>query len=291
MDLLAKHQIMWEIVDIELRQLDSIMCLCNVCIIILDTTFVKYTLSCDCAIPGCFRVFRATAFTEEDINYILSFGIKNVPAILMMHQQSIARVQYEMKLSTELCGMYKALANSNNPRKAQKLTLPKIGAIYVSGDRASVGKSTICLSLLASLCSKKYYNVLPDEIAYIKPITQCEEETEVTRFCQSMGIECIPIGPVVFYRGFTRAFLRGETDSTVAYLAQIRSLIDGLMSTKRLVIVDGVGYPSVGSICGLSNSDVCHSVVTGHQNLPLPVLLVGKPGIGDAIDSYNINCR
>lgn len=47
-------------------------------------------------------------------------------------------------------------------------------------------------------------------------------------------------------------------------------------------MVDGVGYPAVGSICGVSNGDVA-------AHLDAPVLLVGKSGVGDAVDSYNLN--
>ena len=53
---------------------------------------------------------------------------------------------------------------------------------------------------------------------------------------------------------------------------------------KRIVIVDGVGYPSVGSICNLSNADIALA-------LKAPVLLVGKSGVGDAVDSFNMNAR
>jgi cobyrinic acid a,c-diamide synthase len=49
-----------------------------------------------------------------------------------------------------------------------------------------------------------------------------------------------------------------------------------------LVIVDGVGYPSVGSICNVSNGHVARA-------LRAPVLLVGKSGVGDAVDSFNLN--
>ena len=53
---------------------------------------------------------------------------------------------------------------------------------------------------------------------------------------------------------------------------------------KRIVIIDGVGYPSVGSICNLSNADIA-------QALNAPVLLVGKAGVGDAVDSFNLSAR
>jgi AAA domain len=48
------------------------------------------------------------------------------------------------------------------------------------------------------------------------------------------------------------------------------------------VIVDGVGYPAVGSICGVSNAHIARA-------LNIPVVLVGKSGVGDAVDSYNLN--
>ena len=48
--------------------------------------------------------------------------------------------------------------------------------------------------------------------------------------------------------------------------------------------MDGVGYPSVGSICNLSNAHIAKA-------LDCPVLLVGKAGVGDAVDSFNMNAR
>ena len=53
---------------------------------------------------------------------------------------------------------------------------------------------------------------------------------------------------------------------------------------KRIVFVDGVGYPSVGSICNLSNADIA-------QALKDPILLVGKSGVGDAVDSFNLSAK
>lgn len=51
---------------------------------------------------------------------------------------------------------------------------------------------------------------------------------------------------------------------------------------RRLQLVDGVGYPAVGSICGVSNADVA-------KTLEIPVLMLGKAGVGDAVDSYNLD--
>ena len=51
-----------------------------------------------------------------------------------------------------------------------------------------------------------------------------------------------------------------------------------LVQGRRLVVVDGVGYPGVGSCTGTSNGSVA-------QLLGAPVLLVSRPGVGNAIDS------
>jgi MoxR-like ATPase len=51
---------------------------------------------------------------------------------------------------------------------------------------------------------------------------------------------------------------------------------------RRFVIVDGVGYPAVGSIAGVSNADVA-------RLLGAPVLMIGRPGLGDAVDAMNLN--
>ena len=153
--------------------------------------------------------------------------------------------------------------------------------LFISGDRSSVGKSTTCQYLLASFLS---YGLSPKEIAYIKPITQCEEEQSVVRYCQEQGIECLGVGPVVFYKGFTRAFLDGKTETSEELLNNVKIAVENLSKGKKLVIIDGVGYPSVGSICGVSNADSA-------KILDSPVLIVSKSGVGDAIDSFNLNAR
>lgn len=55
----------------------------------------------------------------------------------------------------------------------------------------------------------------------------------------------------MFYKGFTRAFLQGETSSSTEMLDEIVKAVEEIGGTKKFVIVDGVGYPSVGSICGI----------------------------------------
>jgi dethiobiotin synthetase len=151
--------------------------------------------------------------------------------------------------------------------------------IFVSGDRSQVGKSTVCLGLLGALLAR---GMRAEDIAYIKPATQCEAPQLVGRFCAARGIACRPIGPIVYYSGFTRAFLAGETESSAEMLAAVQAACDELGQGRKVVVVDGVGYPAVGSITETSNAAVARA-------LKAPVLLVGKKGVGDAVDSYVLN--
>ena len=161
--------------------------------------------------------------------------------------------------------------------------------IFVAGDKSQVGKSTVCLGLLGSFLNLGYP---ASKLAYIKPATQCEEQQLVTTFCEANGIACVPVGPIVYFKGFTRAFLSGNTESSEKLLSNAAAAVDELAKGKDIVIVDGVGYPSVGSICGTSNADValsCGPLSPIGQRLPMPVLLIGKSGVGDAVDSFNLN--
>ena len=162
--------------------------------------------------------------------------------------------------------------------------------IFVSGDRASVGKSSVCLGILGSLVSMGYE---PASLAYIKPATQSEAPQPVQLYCEKVGIECVPIGPIVYYKGFTRAFLAGETETSAQLLANATEAVDELARGKRVVMIDGVGFPSVGSICGTDNATVARACgYPGEQEasrVPPGVIVVGGSGVGAAVDAFNLN--
>ena len=152
--------------------------------------------------------------------------------------------------------------------------------LYIAGDKASVGKSSVCYGILSTLVD--IYHIDPRKLAYIKPVTQSESDTLITKYCETVGIDCVGKGPVIFYSGFTRAFLKGETKNTDELKQEIVDAVNRIKRGKTLTIIDGVGYPAVGSICGISNAVVA-------SLLKSPVLLVGKNGVGDAVDSFNLN--
>ena len=185
--------------------------------------------------------------------------------------------------------------------------------IFVSGDQSQVGKSSVCMGLIGTLVHELGYD--PSSLAYIKPATQCEATQLVALYCEDLGVDHRAVGPIVYYKGFTRAFLAGEAEySTQELLQQAGEAVDAMLGDdntttttnnnnnvkKRIVIVDGVGYPAVGSICGTDNAAVASAcgpkINTNTANntkqtrrLPVPVLLVGKSGVGDAVDSFNLN--
>jgi len=206
------------------------------------------------------------------------------------------------KITNEMHSAERAGADRENGPLVEPMDIDKGGGvggiggdaqairIFIAGDRSQVGKSSVCLGLIGSLLKMGYP---PSSLAYIKPATQCEATQLVAQYCNKVGIANRPIGPVVYYKGFTRAFLAGETEDTSQLLAEAGRSVDDIAKGKRVVIVDGVGYPAVGSICGTDNAAVaaaCGRMIDGSTSrVPIPVLLVGKSGVGDAIDSYNLN--
>ena len=147
--------------------------------------------------------------------------------------------------------------------------------IYSMGSGSGAGKSTVCLGLLAQLLSSGF---APGQLAYIKPVTQCIAKQTVALFCEHTKIPCLDIGNLVFRKGFSRDFIDGLTRHSDELLAEVVASILTIGKDKRVVVIDGVGDPSVGSVVGVSNVDVALS-------LPCRVIFVGKPGIGSALDN------
>jgi len=153
--------------------------------------------------------------------------------------------------------------------------------IFIAGAVSHIGKTTVCLGILAAL---RKAGLTPQELAYIKPATQCEAPDLLSRWCEEEGVEHVSgqDAPLVFYSGFTRSFLMGEQGTSAQWLAKISARVDELAVGRRVVIVDGVGFPAVGSIVGVDNADVALASRA-------PVVIVCKSGVGGAIDAFNLN--
>jgi len=146
--------------------------------------------------------------------------------------------------------------------------------VYIMGSSSGVGKSTLCEALLSQCLLDGYQ---PEQLAYIKPMTQCVEIQAVTVFCENNHIAHKSIGSLVFNKGFTKDFIDGLTKTSDRLLKDILAEISQISANKEIVIIDGIGGPSTGSVVGVSNVDIARS-------LAAPVVFIGKPGIGSAID-------
>lgn len=147
--------------------------------------------------------------------------------------------------------------------------------LYVMGAESGAGKSTVCLGILAQLLASEF---TADQLAYIKPVTQCTEKQPVALFCEQQHIPCRDMGSLVFSKGFSKDFIDGLTPGSAALLAEALASIFDIAKGKAVVIIDGIGDPSVGSVIGVSNVDIAAA-------LACRVIFVGKPGIGAAIDN------
>jgi len=149
--------------------------------------------------------------------------------------------------------------------------------LYVSGDQSGIGKSSIIIALLHLLTTR--HHIPPSQLAYIKPATQCQDITTTAKYCHHRHIAHVDLGPVIFYSGYTQQCIdHTAPDTTDQRHTNIQAAVHKLAQGKRYVLVDGVGYPAVGSVCGVSNATVA-------RLLNAPVLLVSRPGIGNAIDA------
>ena len=68
--------------------------------------------------------------------------------------------------------------------------------LFICGDQSGVGKSSIALSILHLLLTRRGYAA--SELGYIKPCTQCEDVQLIGKYCQQQRIEHVDLGPIIF---------------------------------------------------------------------------------------------
>lgn len=146
--------------------------------------------------------------------------------------------------------------------------------VYVLGSTSGVGKSSVCQGILAQLLA---LGILPEQLGYIKPMTQCIVQQPVARFCASEGIDCNDLQGLIFKTGFTKDFWDGKVQDSKSILNDSLAAINWLAVDKKIVVIDGVGHPAVGSVIGVSNVDIAKA-------LSSQVIFVGNPGFGAAVD-------
>lgn len=158
-------------------------------------------------------------------------------------------------------------------------------AIFVAATGQNIGKTTICLGIVAGL--RKRFS----RVGFIKPVGQqyrviepglsADKDTILFKDTFQLADHYRDLSPVILPSGFTRDFLDGQIASR-AIQAKIRTAFDHITACHDFTVVEGTGHVGVGSIIGLNNASVAHE-------LGLETIIVTSGGLGSAIDSLALN--
>lgn len=156
--------------------------------------------------------------------------------------------------------------------------------IFIGATGQNCGKTTISLSLM-HLAGKRYKRV-----GFMKPIgPKCVEykglimDKDAAMMASVYGLDEDGqfISPVTIDAGSTRRYLDGNIPPGEPQ----RLILEAYRKLEKkydFLIIEGAGHGGVGSVIGANNATVA-------AMLDAPVLLVGGGGIGNTIDSLELN--
>lgn len=158
-------------------------------------------------------------------------------------------------------------------------------SIFIGATGQNVGKTTICLGLIA-LLKKRYAH-----IGFIKPVGQrhvlsesgLPVDKDVVLFKKHFDLSDSyeDMSPLLFPRGFTKNYLDGAYDNE-DFEGKIKEAYQRIANEKEYTIVEGTGHIGVGSITNLNNARVAKILNTD-------VVLICSGGIGKAFDELALN--
>ncbi|MBP9840966.1 MAG: AAA family ATPase [Simkaniaceae bacterium] len=158
-------------------------------------------------------------------------------------------------------------------------------AIFIASTGQHVGKTTVCLGLLAGL--KKRFQ----RVGFIKPVGQehvaveggLRVDKDVVLFKEHFHLPSPYelMSPVIIPSGFTRRFLDGEIQEK-ELIRKIKKGFKIIHTDHDFTLVEGTGHVGVGSIVNLSNAQVA-------DLLNLEVILIVSGGLGSAFDLLSLN--
>jgi len=155
--------------------------------------------------------------------------------------------------------------------------------IFIAATGKDAGKSTLSFALIEKLLRNQ------QRVGFMKPVGQRwleskwgKVEEDVILMKEIFGFEDIPssMNPIVVKHGFTEDYLSKTIKPDLA-----TKIIEGynkIALNKDYVIIEGTGHAGVGSVIDKSNAEVA-------RLLHSKVILVGKGGIGSAIDQLELN--
>ena len=161
----------------------------------------------------------------------------------------------------------------------------KSKAIFIAATGQNVGKTTLCLGLIASL--KKRF----DSVGFIKPVGQqhvkVENETNVDKdavlFKEHFHLQTrwADMSPVIIPAGFTREYLDGKV-SEESMLNKIKQSFHQIAQQNQYTVVEGTGHVGVGSIVNVNNARIA-------SLLGLEMVIIAAGGLGSAFDELALN--
>lgn len=158
-------------------------------------------------------------------------------------------------------------------------------AIFVAATGQNVGKTTLCLGLIAALRNRF------ESVGFIKPVgqqhVQVEKETKVDKdvvlFKEHfhLGSNWSDMSPVIVPSGFTREYLDGKiTEESMKN--KIIASFEKIYSGNSYTVVEGTGHVGVGSIVNLHNVHIA-------KLLGLEMVIIASGGLGSAFDELTLN--
>ena len=157
--------------------------------------------------------------------------------------------------------------------------------IFIAATGQNVGKTTLCLGLLAAL-SKRFTSV-----GFLKPVGQHHVEVDnglqvdkdVVLFKEHFQLSShySDMSPVILPSGFTRDFLDGKVQKDEIE-SQIVRAYEKISQQNEFTIVEGTGHIGVGSIVQMNNAKVA-------SLLGLDVIIISSGGLGSAHDDLALN--
>ena len=161
----------------------------------------------------------------------------------------------------------------------------KKNALFIAATGQNVGKTTLCLGILANL-QKRF-----ESVGFIKPVGQQHErvqgnikvDKDVVLFKKHFGLpaDWEDMSPVIIPAGFTRDFLDKKISEELLQKKIIHSF-QKIYSQNVFTLVEGTGHVGVGSIINMNNARVA-------SELGLDIVIIASGGLGSAYDELAMN--
>lgn len=161
----------------------------------------------------------------------------------------------------------------------------KKNAIFIAATGQNVGKTTLCLGIIAAL--KKRF----PSIGFIKPVGQrhvkidgkinVDKDAVLFRHHFKLESSWSDMSPVIIPPGFTRSYLDNDV-SEVELLEKINTSFNTISSQNHYTIVEGTGHVGVGSIVDMNNAKIAAA-------LGVDMVIIASGGLGSSYDELALN--